>query len=605
MFFTMYNKRQNKLQVEMPAKRTAEIYTYLKSDEEWDNFIANTPGLLVIDLYAEWCGTCKATYGIFKRLKHEKPTDIQLAAAETESISYLKAYRGRCQPTFHLYASQVMVAVVHGPRGAHLEEKILELIENEKKIASGEGIRIEVVDSEIFKLKQSESQLDTTETAKKRENQGLGLEPEEQEVTVAVIKPDVVRAGKVEEIMEEISGKGIEVLARQELVLSEEFVQKLYVHLRDQPQFSDLVSFMTGGPSVCLALTRSSHEGKGIVEEFRSIIGPYDAELARVEAPTSLRAKYGKDALYNAIHASSTREQAARELAFCFPKLGGTKKGQIQRTLALVRLDSLKRDKEDILCQIREAGFEIAYTKEICFGEDRLQELSEQDGRMSSYITKYMIDTPVLALCLCREDAVTSWLEMIGGERGTTPTHSDTSVSLLAESVCLEQNSSEVFYGSSQEAEVESDLDLFFPVEQTVAVIKPNAMEQKDLVLKKIEESGFHITMQKEALLTQELVSTIYQNKNESSFYNSLQDFMCSGPSLILVLSKRDAVSDWRNLIGPVDPVEAKEIAPTCLRAIFGKDILENGLHGCSSRDRVDNLIKVIFEDNEQMQVVI
>ena len=257
----------------------------------------------------------------------------------------------------------------------------------------------------------------------------------------------------------------------------------------------------------------------------------------------------------------------------------------------------MKKDKEEILSQIREAGFEIACTKEIYFGEDKLQELSEQDGRMSSYITKYMIDTPVLALCLCREDAVKSWLEMIGGEKVTTPTDSDASISLLAES--------EVFYGSSQDAEVEADLDLFFPVEQTVAVIKPNAMEQKDLVLKKIEESGFHIAMQKEALLTQELVNTIYQNKNDSSFYDSLQDFMCSGPSLMLVLSKRDAVNDWRNLIGPVDPVEAKEIAPTCLRAIFGKDILENGLHGCSSRDRVDNLIKVIFEDNGQIQVVV
>ena len=75
---------------------------------------------------------------------------------------------------------------------------------------------------------------------------------------------------------------------------------------------------------------------------------------------------------------------------------------------------------------------------------------------------------------------------------------------------------------------------------------------------------------------------------------------MCSGPSLMLVLSKRDAVNNWRNLIGPVDPAEAQEIAPNCLRAIFGKDILQNGLHGCSSRERVEGLIKVIFDGKQQ-----
>ncbi|KAI6651528.1 Thioredoxin domain-containing protein 3-like [Oopsacas minuta] len=560
----------------MPGKRTAEVYTYINSDGEWDSLISSTHGLLVIEIHAEWCGTCKALHGIFKRFTFEHLGDIHFAAAAAESISYLEAYRGRCQPTFHMYASQVLVGVIHGSRGAQIQEKMLELLQKEKDIASGEGVRIEVVDSE--------SQLYPLDIAEMRENQGLVLELEEKEVTVVVIKPDVVKAGKVEEIMEEINDKGIQVLAREELILTGSFVEELYIHLRDQPQFPDLVAFMTGGPSVCLALTQSSNKDKGIVEEFRNIIGPYDAELARVEAPTSLRAKYGTDAIYNAIHANSTREQAARELAFCFPKLGGDKRGEIQRILALVRLDSLKKDKEEILCQIREARFEIACIREISFGQDKLHELSEQDGSMSSYITKYMIDTPVLALCLCREDAVQGWLEMIEGDK--------------VESVCEEQNT-KVFYGSSQEAEVEPDLDLIFPVDQTVAVIKPDAMEHKDQVLKRIEDSGFHIAMQKETELSQDLVSTIYQNKNESDYYDSLEEFMCSGPSLMLVLSKRDAVNNWRNLIGPVDPVEAQEIAPTCLRAIFGKDILENRLHGCSSRERVDDLIKVIFEDNQ------
>ena len=587
----------------MPAKRTTSIYTHLKSDSEWEQFVSSTAGLLVVEIYAEWCGTCKAVLSMFKRFKHEHGSEIQFAAAESDNISYLEVYRGRCQPTFHIYVGELMVGVIHGPRGAQLEEKIIELLANEKKVASGEGTRIEVVDSEIFKFKQEERGLNVTE----REGVTSPTEREEQEVTVAVIKPDMVKSGKVDEILGEIEEKGIEVLAKQELVLTEDFVRELYSHLCDQPQFPDLVAFMTGGPSVCLALTQSRQSGPGIVEEFRKIIGPYDAELARSEAPTSLRAKYGTDAMCNAIHASSTREQAARELAFCFPKLAaGEKRGEIQRTLALIRLDALKRDKDDILCQIREAGFEIACTREIHMCQEKVSELCEQDGRVKGYLTKYMTDTPLLALCLCREDAVQGWLEMIGGggmdtkERGVSPQGSSTTVPSLVDSLCDAQKSDEVFYGSSLHTEVESELDLFFPVEQTVAVIKPNAMQQKEQVLRRIEESGFHIAMQKEALLTQELVGAIYQNKNGSEFYDSLKDFMCSGPSLLLVLSKRDAVSNWRNLIGPVDPMDAQRIAPNCLRAIFGQDILANGLHGCSSRERVQDLIKVIFEEKSE-----
>ena len=544
----------------MPGKRTAELYTYLRCDTEWDSFIANTPGFLVIDIYAEWCGTCKAVLGIFKRFKHNHRDAIHFAAVEADAISYLEAYRGRCQPTFHMYAGVVMVGVIHGSKGAQIEERMLELLATESKIESGQAVRVEVVDSEIFLFRQSESQLTV----------GAPAPPEGQEATLALIKPDAVQAGMAGDILGEIAGEGLEVLAQKEMVLTARCVEELYGHLREQPQFPELVAFMTGGPSICLALSRPDQGGQGPVEALRSLVGPCDATLARAEAPSCLRARYGTDALRNAIHASGSREQAARELELCFPELGAPR-GE-QGTLAVLRLESLRGDREEVMGRIREAGFEIACARELLLGEQELQELG-QEGRASRHIARYMLDTPLLALSLCRENAVRGWLDMIAG--GTLGTEG-------------------ALYGSQ---EGEGDLDLFFPMEQTVAVIKPNAMPQKGQVLKRIDESGFRIVMQREACLTQELVSTLYPVKSGCDFYDSLAEFMCSGPSLMLVLSKRDAVSSWRSLIGPVDPSEGREIAPSSLRAVFGKDILQNGLHGCSSRDRVQGLIKALFPD--------
>ena len=52
---------------------------------------------------------------------------------------------------------------------------------------------------------------------------------------------------------------------------------------------------------------------------------------------------------------------------------------------------------------------------------------------------------------------------------------------------------------------------------------------------------------------------------------------------MVMVLSRPEAVQNWRTMIGPVDPNEAKEMVPESLRALFGNSILENAVHGSSS----------------------
>ena len=56
-------------------------------------------------------------------------------------------------------------------------------------------------------------------------------------------------------------------------------------------------------------------------------------------------------------------------------------------------------------------------------------------------------------------------------------------------------------------------------------------------------------------------------------FFTNLVSFMSAGPVVALVLAKSNAIEDWRRLMGPTHPADAKELFPDSLRALFGKGI--------------------------------
>lgn len=89
---------------------------------------------------------------------------------------------------------------------------------------------------------------------------------------------------------------------------------------------------------------------------------------------------------------------------------------------------------------------------------------------------------------------------------------------------------------------------------------------------------------------------------------------MSSGPSLFMVLSRPEAVTGWRALMGPTDPDEAKEAQPdrfghsliysfmhigniNSLRALFGANVTMNAVHGSSDSEKAKDAIKMIFGD--------
>jgi nucleoside-diphosphate kinase len=130
------------------------------------------------------------------------------------------------------------------------------------------------------------------------------------ERTLSIIKPDAVEAGNADKIMTHLVGEGFKILAVRRLRLTEPQAQAFYEVHKERPFYGDLVSFMTSGTVVALALERAN-----AVRHLRDVMGATNSEEAE---DGTIRNLFGTSIERNAIHGSDSPENAAVELAFFF-----------------------------------------------------------------------------------------------------------------------------------------------------------------------------------------------------------------------------------------------------------------------------------------------
>ena len=132
-------------------------------------------------------------------------------------------------------------------------------------------------------------------------------------------------------------------------------------------------------------------------------------------------------------------------------------------------------------------------------------------------------------------------------------------------------------------------------MEKTLSIIKPDAVERGlDEDIKKIFlDNGFLISHEKKIQITKSEAEQFYLVHQTKPFYNDLCTYLSSGPIVVMILEKDNAVLDNRKLMGSTNPKEAEE---GTIRRKYGLSIDKNSVHGSDSPDNAKKEISFFFK---------
>ena len=131
-------------------------------------------------------------------------------------------------------------------------------------------------------------------------------------------------------------------------------------------------------------------------------------------------------------------------------------------------------------------------------------------------------------------------------------------------------------------------------IERTLAIIKPDAvgMNRIGKILAHLEQAGFGVREMRMERLSPERAREFYAVHAGRSFYDSLVQFMTSGPCLPMVLERDDAVAWLRQTIGATDPAQAEE---GTVRRLYAESVERNAIHASDSPESAAREIEFFF----------
>ncbi len=135
-------------------------------------------------------------------------------------------------------------------------------------------------------------------------------------------------------------------------------------------------------------------------------------------------------------------------------------------------------------------------------------------------------------------------------------------------------------------------------MEQTFSIIKPDAVKRNLIghINQIIEAAGLNVIASKKMYLTKQQAEIFYLVHKERPFFNSLVNYMTSGPVQVQVLEGNEAVSSYRKIMGATNPEEAED---GTIRKLYAESIEANSVHGSDSSENAKIEISFFFSGSE------
>lgn len=135
-------------------------------------------------------------------------------------------------------------------------------------------------------------------------------------------------------------------------------------------------------------------------------------------------------------------------------------------------------------------------------------------------------------------------------------------------------------------------------MQRTFSIVKPDAVAKAatGAIIAMIQEKGFRILGMKMLEITKKQAEGFYAVHAGKPFFNSLTDFMSSGPIVVMALEKENAVADLRKLMGATNPANAE---PGTIRKKWADNIERNAIHGSDAEDTARFELSYFFAEYE------
>lgn len=120
--------------------------------------------------------------------------------------------------------------------------------------------------------------------------------------------------------------------------------------------------------------------------------------------------------------------------------------------------------------------------------------------------------------------------------------------------------------------------------QRTFSIVKPDAVRKGSTgaILAEIDKAGFQIVSVRRQTISKKQAEGFYAVHRDKPFFSGLCDFMSSGPLILMVLEKDNAIADLRTLMGATNPANAAE---GTIRRKFAGSLQENAIHGSDAED--------------------
>ncbi|XP_009986438.1 PREDICTED: thioredoxin domain-containing protein 3, partial [Tauraco erythrolophus] len=293
----------------------------------------------------------------------------------------------------------------------------------------------------------------------------------------------------------------------------------------------------------------------------------------------------------------------------------------VKYTVGIIKPDDVLEGRvEEIKQKIRDAGFGIEAAEEKMLTEEQIRVFYAQNKEQPDFddFVQFMMSGPCHVLVITRKeatDAIPHWKELRKlsesvpdePEAGKPDRSGGTAETESILNICDIQDSVE---------DASRQLAFFFPnfnktkteqkVEKTLALIRPSLLkERRHSIMQRINDDGFKIAMQKEIILSEEQIREFYKEHENQDYFPVLLEQMASGPTLVLALTRENAVAHWRDLLGPKTVEEAKKENPNSLRAKYAVNNIPIGqLHGSSTPDDARKELQFFFPQEHTLALI-